>query len=203
MLSVTLCWSFSVTSNRLLIMNSFISLLRGINVTGYNMIRMPELKALYESLGFGGVTTYIQSGNVIFQAAQKDPDAVSTLIEQSIEKKFGFLVRIILRRPAQLARVIKSSPLAGSDNIDESRLYVTFLKTKPTAALLKALKLAAAKSSDQYIIKGNEVYLHCPNGYGKTLLSNTFFEKHLKVVATTRNWKTVNTLYAMAAQVNA
>ncbi len=180
-------------------MTSFISLLRGINVSGHNMIKMAELKKLYESLGFRNVTTYIQSGNVIFQSGKDDSGSVEAAIERAIERKFGFPVTVIARKPAELAGIIKANPFSGSDKIDETRLYVTLLKTKPAPEVVKALQPAAARSTDQYKITGSEVYLYCPNGYGRTLLSNTFFEKQLKVKATTRNWKTVNTLYAMAS----
>jgi uncharacterized protein (DUF1697 family) len=182
-------------------MTSFVSLLRGINVSGHNMIKMAELKALYEWLSFGNVTSYIQSGNVVFQTDKDNPGSLETLIERSIEKRFGFPVAVIIRRPAELAKLIKSSPFRTLDNVDESRLHVTFLKTEPAPALVKSLQPTAAKSNDQFKIVGSEVYLYCPNGYGKTLLSNTFFQKHLKLLATTRNWKTVNTLYAMALDI--
>jgi uncharacterized protein (DUF1697 family) len=183
-------------------MTSFVSLLRGINVSGHNMIKMAELKDLYESLGFRNVTTYIQSGNVIFQSEKDDSGSVEATIERAIGKGFGFPVTVIVRKPAELARVLKINPFLGSNKIDEIRLYVTFLRDKPAAAVVKALQLAAARSTDQYKILGREVYLYCPTGYGRTLLSNTFFEKQLKVKATTRNWKTVNTLYVMALNIN-
>ncbi len=184
-------------------MISYVSLLRGINVSGHNMIKMAELKALCESLGLTNVSTYIQSGNVVYQTNRSDPVTIGTSIERAIEKKFGFLVTVITRRPAELARVITACPFLGAEKIEENRLYVTFLKTKAEAALVKSLELAAAKSTHRHKIAGTEVYLYCPNGYGKTLLSNTFFEKQLKVRATTRNWKTVNTLYAMASNIKA
>lgn len=183
-------------------MTSFVSLLRGINVSGHNMIKMAELKALFESLGFKNVISYIQSGNVIFQSEKDDSASVEATIERAIEMKFGFPVSVIAKKPTELARVIKANPFRGMDKVDENRLYITFLRAKPAPALVKSLQPAAAKSADQYKILGSEVYLYCPNGYGKTLLSNTFFEKQLKVRATTRNWKTVNTLYAMALNIN-
>jgi len=179
-------------------MPPLISLLRGINVSGHNMIKMAELKALYESLGFKNVTTYIQSGNVVFETDQDRPDKLEASIERAIEKKYGFPVTVIVREPAELRRIISGNPFLASKNVDEIRLYVTFLRSKPPAALLKSIQTVAAKSPDEYAINGREIYLHCPNGYGKTMLSNTFFEKQLKIVATTRNWKTVNTLYAIA-----
>jgi uncharacterized protein (DUF1697 family) len=183
-------------------MNSLISMLRGINVSGHNMIKMAELKPLYESLGFKNVATYIQSGNVIFQSGKEDPGSVEAAIERAIEDKFGFPVVVIVRKPAELARIIKANPFSASDKIDKTRLYITLLKTKPEPPLVKALQPAAARSTDQYKITGSEVYLYCPSGYGRTLLSNTFFEKQLKVKATTRNWKTINTLHAMALNIN-
>jgi uncharacterized protein (DUF1697 family) len=82
---------------------------------------------------------------------------------------------------------------------DERRLCVVVLKSQPASSHIKAMRAAAAKSEDRYAIAGNEIYLYCPNGFGKTLLSNTFFEKQLKVTATSRNWRTVQALLAMSA----
>jgi uncharacterized protein (DUF1697 family) len=183
-------------------MPSFISLLRGINVSGHNMIKMTELKALYELLGFRNVATYIQSGNVVFQAEKNDDTSVETSIERAIEKKFAFPVTVIVRGSQELGRVIKANPFRGENGIDEKWLYVTFLRSRPPASTIKALAPLAAKSDDRYEFKGREVYLYCPNGYGKTLLSNTFFEKQLKIAATTRNWRTVNTLYSMSCHTS-
>ena len=175
-------------------------MLRGINVARHNIIKMAELKALYESLRFSDVTTYIQSGNVIFKSKEKDPSAVSAAIVRGIEKKFGYSVTVIIRQPVELAAVIKNNPFIGRRGVDESRLYVTFLEAKPAPVLVKALAPVTAKSNDEFRLIGTEIYLHCPNGYGKTVLSNTLFEKNLKVAATTRNWRTVNTLHLMASE---
>ena len=176
----------------------YISMLRGINVSGQKTIKMVDLKALYESIGFSDVTTYIQSGNVVFKSKKENPAAVGAEVVKSIEKKFGFMVTVIMRQPSELATVIKKNPFIGRLGVDESRLHVTFLQAKPTPALVKALVPLTAQSKDEYQAIGSEIYLHCFTGYGKTLLSNTFFEKQLKVAATTRNWNTVNALYSMA-----
>ena len=182
-------------------MNTYISMLRGINVGGAKSIKMADLKDLYESLGFQDVTTYIQSGNVIFHGKENNPPAIRTAIVKAIQKKFGFDVTVIVRRPKELETVIRKSPFAKRKGIDERMLHVTFLETKPDSALVKTLVPLAARSKDEYEVIGSEIYLHCPNAYGKTLLNNTFFEKHLKVAATTRNWNTVNTLFAMAREL--
>jgi uncharacterized protein (DUF1697 family) len=181
-------------------MHTYISMLRGINVSGQKMIKMAELKALYESMRLKNVATYIQSGNVIFQSKDNDPVSIGTSIEKAIEKSFGFPVTVVLRRPADFRKVIGKCPFLGTAKIDENRLYVTFFKSRPVPSLVRALPLVAAKSTDTYEIAGSEIYLHCPNGYGKTVFSNGFFEKHLKVAATTRNWNTVQTLLVMSSE---
>ena len=180
-------------------MHTYISMIRGINVSGQKMIKMTELKALYESLRLTNVATYIQSGNVVFQSGRNDPLAVGTSIEKAIEKSFGYSVTVVVRRPAEFRKVVIKCPFLGTTRMDESRLYVTFLKSRPPLSLVKTMALVTLKNADTYEHTGNEIYLHCPNGYGKTLYSNNFFEKHLRVAATTRNWKTVRTLLAMSS----
>ena len=182
-------------------METYISMLRGINVGGHKMIKMSALKSLYESMGLTDVVTYIQSGNVVFRCSSKNPLSVGRSIAAAIEQSFGFSVPVVIRRPAELASIINKSPFAGRKGIDQTRLYVTFLSSSPSPGLVKKLPSAAAKSKDEFRLIGTEVHLHCPNGYGKTLLSNTFFEKHLNVEATTRNWKTVLTLHALSLEL--
>ena len=181
-------------------MNTYISLLRGINITGNKIVRMADLKALYESLGFSDVTTYIQSGNVIFGSRSNDPDAVAEKIMAGVKKKFGFDVTILIRRPDEMKSIIRKNPFIGRKNLNEQGLYVTFLQHKPSPELVKALAPLAAKTRDQFEIPGTEIYLHCFTGYGKTLLNNSFFEKYLKVRASTRNWRVVNELLRMTTE---
>jgi uncharacterized protein (DUF1697 family) len=183
-------------------MHTYISMLRGINVSGQKIIKMAELKALYESLRLKNVATYIQSGNVIFQTKENDPVSLGGAIERAIEKSFGFSVTVILRRPAEFRSVIDKCPFLSSAKVDESRISVTFMKSRPPLALVKAMALVPNKSSDTYQMSGKEIYLHCPNGYGKTMFSIAFFEKHLKVSATARNWKTVQTLLTMSDEID-
>jgi uncharacterized protein (DUF1697 family) len=183
-------------------MHTYISMLRGINVSGQKIIKMTELKALYESLRLSNVTTYIQSGNVVFQSGNKDPLSIGASIEKAIAKSFGFSVTVVLRRPDEFRKVIGKCPFLGTAGVDENRLYVTFLKSRPALPLVKAMAQVSAKNTDTYEIAGTEIYLHCPTGYGKTLFSINFFEKHLKVAATTRNWNTVQTLLALSANLD-
>lgn len=178
-------------------MNTLISILRGINVSGKNKIPMVELKALFEGLKFKNVTTYIQSGNVIFSASGSNPRDLSKKIEQGILKKFGLNVPVITRTIEEIQSAIDKNPFLKNKNIELDKLHVTFLEDSPTGENLKKV-LEYNYEPDKFMIVDKEVYLHCPNGYGNTKLANTFFENKLKVRATTRNWRTTNELLKIA-----
>ena len=162
------------------------------------MIPMPELRTLYESLGLNAVATYIQSGNVVFDTPEDDPVSIRLRLERAIQRSFGFPVSVILRQVPDLKRVIRTAPFGTDGSAKPEHLYVTFLEAAPAKMLVKGLGPLTVPTNDEYKLAGKEIFLHCPNGYGKTLLSNTFFEKHLKLRATTRNWKTVHALVALA-----
>jgi len=174
-------------------METIISILRGINVSGKNKIPMAELKALYEKAGFKNVTTYIQSGNVVFSVDKKEINTLPEKIQQLIFKKYGFTVPVIIRTVDEIESIIKKNPLLKVKGIDVEKLHVTFLSAYSSEQALEKIKAYDYKP-DEFIIVEREVFISCPNGYGNTKLSNTFFENKLKVTATTRNWRTVNEL---------
>ena len=181
-------------------MQTFISILRGINVSGQKKIVMTDLKSLYESLKFTDVATYIQSGNVSFKTIEKLSDIqLAEKIEKVIYERYLFEVPVIIRNEDELKRIISYNPFLKEKNIDVKRLHVTFLSGIPGKAEIKNIS-DGDYSPDQFFIKHKEVFLHTPAGYGGTKLSNNFFEKKLKVKATTRNWNTVNKLLEMALQ---
>jgi uncharacterized protein (DUF1697 family) len=185
-------------------MKTFISLLRGINVSGQNKIRMPDLKGLYESLNLANVETYIQSGNVIFDYEEQDPARLVRTIEAAIGRTFETSVQVLLRDKNRFQQIIDSNPFFNQRNEDPEKLHVTFLSESPSESALRNLpnppdpKRSGAGNGDEFLVYDKEIYLFCPNGYGQTKFSNSFFERKLKVNATTRNWKTVNVLYEMA-----
>ena len=182
-------------------MQTFISILRGINVSGQKKILMADLKALYEGLQFKEVTTYIQSGNVIFKSDSKISDAaLAEKITAAILKKYSFTVPVIVRNINQLENIILGNPFLKEKNIDLEKLHVTFLSEIPGQPATDAIKLLSYPP-DRFSIIGEEVFLYTPGGYGETKLSNKFFENKLKVTATTRNWKTVNKLLEIAASL--
>ena len=180
-------------------MYTFISMLRGINVSGQKMIPMAALKSLYESLNLTNVVTYVQSGNVIFDCTEGDATQIASSIEAEITRTFGFSVPVLIRDKSCFQRLIEHNPFATQRHEDPTKLHVTFLAALPSKLLVGNL-VAPISSADEFILDDKELYLFCPNGYGVTKLSNNFFERKLSVTATTRNWKTVNALYGIANQ---
>ena len=178
------------------IMTVFIALLRGINVGGQKRIAMTDLTQLFTSLGLNNVRTYLQSGNVLFESQDGDPGRLSAMISENISAKFGFSVNVILRTSDELRRIILANPFA-KEGLDADKYHVTFLSDIPSEEFPKST-MKGKDVPDRYVIIGREVYLFCPDGYGRTKFSNTFFEKKLGVFSTTRNWKTVNALAEMA-----
>ena len=177
-------------------MNTYISMLRGINVSGQKKIRMIALKSLYEAMSFANVQTYLQSGNVVFDTDVQDRSKLTAVIEKQIKLSFGHAVSVFLREGADLRRIIEHNPFLEKKNEDPAHLYVTFLYTKPNEATLRQLA-APENETGEFIVGEREIFLFCPDGYGRTKLSNNFFERQLNMPATTRNWRTVNALYDM------
>ena len=181
-------------------MKTYISILRGINVSGQKLIKMDALKKTYESLGFRNVTTYVQSGNVIFNASDTEPEKPEQMIYNQIVKDFGFEVPVIVLTPEKLKLVVDNNPFVIDPTKDTAFLHVTFLSAKP--GNYDGSAIAAKKQEGEEIyFTGEAVYLYCPNGYGRTKLNNNFLEARLKETATTRNWKTTNELLKIAQEI--
>ncbi len=178
----------------------YISLLRGINVSGQKKIKMADLKSMYESLGFKNVITYIQSGNVIFDAESLNSGELKIKIEKAIERKYIFHVPIEIRTVSEFGNIIKNCPFGPVDPAEEgAKLLVTFFSSPPSGIRVSDIQ-SYADASEKLIVSNKEAYLYCPNGYGKTKLSNAFLEKKLGVAATTRNWKSVHKLYELSQE---
>jgi uncharacterized protein (DUF1697 family) len=181
-------------------METCISILRGINVSGQKKILMADLKEIYTKLGFKDPKTYIQSGNIVFKSDKKLSETeVAQKIEKAIEEKYNFHVPVIIRTLPEIKKIIAANPFLQEKDIDLKKLHVTFLSEIPTKENLRNVENIAFPP-DEFIIQGKEIYLHIPESYGETKLSNSYFEKKLKVTATTRNWNTVNTLMKIAEE---
>ena len=162
-------------------MPTYVGLLRAINV-GSRKLAMADLRTILTDLGASDVQTYVQSGNVVFRA----PAKTASSVQDSVSEFCGFDVRVLLRSVTDLEKIIEDQPYDGP----ESAWHVTFLERVPAKAAVAAIDPTAFEP-DTFTVAGREVFLRCPDGYGRSKLSNAYFEKKLGVAATTRNWRTV------------
>jgi uncharacterized protein (DUF1697 family) len=174
----------------------FAALLRAVNI-GSSQVSMAELRKLFDALGAADVKTYVQSGNVVFTSKERDVTKLTRSISQRIRRDLGLDATVLLRTKAELAKVVASNPFVKR-GLDPKTLHVTFLADKPHRERVRGIG-DAPRGDDEFTIVGREVFVYCPNGYGRTKINNTFFEKKLGVAATTRNWRTVETLVELAS----
>lgn len=178
----------------------FISMLRGINVGPHNRIKMDALRATYEALGLEEPHTYVQSGNVIFRAKEKNTKKLATKIQDAIEKSFKFRPAVIVRTIDELRGAIAATPFDPRRDLHPGKILVTFLADDPPTEA--AAKLASWKSFPEEIhLIGRELYIYFPDGAGKSKLPWSQVEKLLKVAGTARNWNSVMAMYELAAEM--
>ena len=178
-------------------MAAIISLLRAVNVTGYNKVKMDALRELYESLGLRGAQTYIQSGNVVFRTDAKDLARLQKRIEDAIEKSYGFRTGVVLRTSAELKDIIRRNPFAKRSGIEPNKLVVSFLTGEPGPESKQ--KIAQIKvGPEELVLDGRELYIYYAGGIGSSKLTPAVIERALKVSGTARNWNTVTKLLEMA-----
>ncbi len=175
-------------------------MLRAINVAGQNAIRKNELLDLYHKLGYEHVVTYLQSGNVIFECAEEDPQMLAQQIEAMIKQTFGSDIAVFVRDPLYFQEILSNNPFLNDRKEDPQKLHVTFFYQPPAGEKLSGLEIPNGETAE-FAPGDQAVYLYCPDGYGRTKITNAFFERKLKVLATTRNWNTVNALYNMALEL--
>jgi uncharacterized protein (DUF1697 family) len=175
--------------------HTYAALLRGVNVGGKNRLAMTELRALLESLGHEDVVTLLQSGNAVLRAGGR-ADAVARAIEEAITAELGLAVRVLLRTPAELREIAARNPFLGGED-DLSKLHVVFLDGEPAPAGVGGLD-PQRSPGDAFTVSGRQIYLHYPNGAGRTKLSLDYFERRLGVAGTARNWNTLLKLTALA-----
>lgn len=178
-------------------MQTYICLLRGINVSGKNLIKMDALKNLFLSLGHENVLTYIQSGNVIFTSKSTHILKLQNEIHDKISDEFGFNIPILIIQKHEIESAISNNIFIKNRSEDPLKLHITLMSQLPLGTDITKIS-DGNYDNDEFVIIKKCIYLFCPNGYGNTKLNNTFFEKKLKVTCTTRNWKTVNELLRLA-----
>ena len=170
-----------------------LALLRGINVSGHNMIKMETLKNLLEAIGFTNVMTYIQSGNVFVETDDESAFGVGFKIKQEIFKQLGYDVPTIVIAKNDLELCLKNNPFLKDSAVDTTKLYVAFLSKELPSSAINELKISQFKP-DEAVVDGNRIFIKYQVGAGKTRLDQKYIEKKLNVTATIRNWNTVNKL---------
>jgi uncharacterized protein (DUF1697 family) len=178
-------------------METYIALLRGINVGGNNLLPMKGLVVLLESLYCQDVKTYIQSGNAVFRHEADEVSALSNRISAGIKKSYGFEPKVLVLKAAELERARASNPFREAES-DPKTLHLYFLASapiKPDMGMLERMKA----DSEEFVLKDNIVYLHAPDGIGRSKLASQA-ERALGVSATARNWQTVAQVMDIAKQ---
>nr|WP_315252066.1 DUF1697 domain-containing protein [uncultured Flavobacterium sp.] len=177
-------------------MTTHLALLRGINVSGHNMIKMEALKTALENIGFQNVVTYIQSGNVFVDTDEENAPAVGFKIKQEIFKVFGHEVPIVVIGKSDLEKSLKNNPFLKEKNVDTKKLYVAFVSIALRSDSINDLKMSQVKPDEAYI-DDSRIYIKYSVGAGKTRFDQKYIEKKLNVISTIRNWNTVTQLLKM------
>ena len=180
-------------------MDTYISLLRGINVSGKNIIKMDSLREMYQDAGFHNVRSYMQSGNVLFEYAETPPAELADTISEAIEATFGYQVPVVIRTAKDLSNIYDANPFGDRPEIDPKRLGVVFLDRPPDKPIVPA-DIPDKVGTDEFVFVNKEIYTYCPNGFGKSKLTNAVWEKKLSRHTTARNWNTVIKLLELAAR---
>ncbi|HUR83415.1 MAG TPA: DUF1697 domain-containing protein [Thermoanaerobaculia bacterium] len=161
-------------------MTTFVGLLRGVNVGGNRMLKMEDLRKIFEKLGYTNVRTVLQSGNIIFDAKVRPRD---------LDAHVG--TSVILRTQAEIAKIIEANPYPQEAEDDPGHLHVVFLSDAlPSDEPLRKV----ATSAEKFVVKGHQIYIHFGDGAGRSKLAASLTEKKLGVVCTARNWNTVRKL---------
>ena len=185
-------------------MPTHVALLRGINVGGRNKVAMADLRRIVESLGYGDVATYLQSGNVVFTSNDNDTAAMTTELERALEETLGVRNSVVVLSRAELAKVIADNPFP--DETNPKHLHAVFrggeVGAAEAAAVAAAERRAREKGSrDQAKVVGRTLYLRTPDGFGRSELAAQLARANPAAAAdrggTARNWATVTKLAAM------
>ncbi len=175
----------------------FVALFSGINVGGNRIVKMAELRSFFEELGFTDVATYVQSGNVVFSAKKGDVASLTKQLEVAFEKKWGFNSRIMVRDAGWLERLVKDNPYPEAAG-EPTKLHAYALEREPTEEETKRLA-DKCTGPESFEIKGDVLYLHAPDGLGKSVFAN-LIPRTLKVPGTARNWRSVLALFEMVGK---
>ena len=177
-------------------MTTHLALLRGINVSGHNMMKMDALTTMLENIGFQNVRTYLQSGNVFVDTEEESASKVGFMIKQEIFRVFGHEVPVVVITKDDLENCFTNNPFLKEKEVDNKKLYVAFVSIALKTDAINDLKISQFKP-DEASIDNNRIYIKYAVGAGKTRFDQKYIEKKLNVTATIRNWNTVTNLLKM------
>ncbi|TNJ43861.1 DUF1697 domain-containing protein [Tamlana fucoidanivorans] len=177
-------------------MKTYIALLRGINVSGQKKVPMAELRQLLSDSGLFNVSTYIQSGNVVFQSVETNIKQLEAQIHDTIQSHFGFDVPILIQQLEALQYIFDACPFSPNK---KQNSYFMLLYDAPKEELVADL-YKVSYPNEEFVVTEHCVYFYSALGYGRAKCSNNFFEKKLKVTATARNYKTMVKLLSLSAE---
>lgn len=175
-------------------MDRFVALYRGINVGGRNSVKMEALRGMHERLGHKDVSTYIQSGNVVF-SARGQPAPIAKKIAARFETEMGFAARVIVVPASRWASLVAESPYAKFSDNNPKAVHAAICEGPPNTKGLEAL-LSKAGGTETFVVRGEVVYLHTPDGLGTSKFA-VAMERASGVSMTARNWRTVESLLKM------
>lgn len=177
-----------------------ISMLRGVNLGPHNRIKMDALRALYESLKFEDPRSYVQSGNVIFRAKEKNGPQLAKKIQAAIQKKFGCCPEVVLRTTDEMRKAVAANPFPDQTKAEPSKVLVTFLAAEPSREAEANLDKFEG-FPEKLHLKGRELYIYFPNGAGRSKLPWSQVDRLLKVTGTARNWNSVQAMLRIAEEM--
>jgi uncharacterized protein (DUF1697 family) len=173
----------------------YVALLRGVNVGGKNKLPMKDLAAMFGEEGCSDVVSYIQSGNVVFRATDACAGRIPAAIAKAVADRLDFRAPVVMRTAGELRGVARGNPFLRAGAEAES-LHVVFLADRPSPARVATLD-PKRSPPDAFEVVGREIYLRCPNGVGRSKLTNAYFDAKLATTSTMRNWRTVEKLVEM------
>ncbi|TVZ15684.1 DUF1697 domain-containing protein [Maribacter sp. MAR_2009_72] len=180
-------------------MNTYLAFLRGINVSGTKKVAMQSLRELCSGLEFQDVRTYIQSGNMVFKCQETNINFLNIQLAKAIADKFGFDVPVLVKTVNEVTEILQQNPYVDEKEILGNKVYFVLPFQKPAIERVNELKLESFQN-ETFQVEENCIYLKCNQGYGKAKLNNNLIEKRLNITATTRNYKTMHKLLAMAKE---
>jgi uncharacterized protein (DUF1697 family) len=179
---------------------TYLALLRGINLGPKNKILMPDLVEVFTKAGCKDVRTYIQSGNVVFEATRELSTRLPELIAKEIQRRFGHKVPVMLRTTGEMREVVRKNPFL-KEGAAEDILHVMFLTDLPKPGAAKSLD-PERSPPNRFIVRGKEIYLLFPAGFARTKLTSSYFDSKLATIGTVRSWRTVTKLLELMQEKN-